>query len=499
MYREIHSSGIAQRAHADEVRELLARYETLAGGGRVPSYAELNLATLDSYRDNLLVLMPHGSGDFVYLHYGRRVAEQSGHNLTGTRLSESGSEVATYFTAVYDRARHERRPLYSLHRSTATSRILIWERLILPLKTATGGDILIVYNSAVQMKDELLGAILDSSPDGIVAFRPVYDDAGDIVDATVVTANRRVAELAGIPLDRLVDARLRQAFAGTDLAEKWGRFRNVIATKAAITFEIRHALHDEPHWFRVHARPLGDGFLINLSDITELKNAYHALETHAKQLADEVGQERRTREALVEEISAREMIESELRRIADADTLTGILNRRSFLECTERGAAVARAKGHGLALILVDIDHFKVVNDTYGHGAGDAVIVSVVERLSSRIRSADLIGRIGGEEFGICLARVGEEAALRIAETLRRALHDEPILLPEGQALAVSASFGVAMLAEHETVPALLERADRALYGAKQAGRNCIVAAQAAAAGFPDDDEALPFATAPAA
>ncbi len=477
MYREIHTSGIAQRAHADEVRELLARYESIASNGRMPTYAEFNLATLDNYRDNLLILMPHGSGDFVYLHYGRRVAEQSGLNLSGTRLSELGGEVASYFINVYDRARHEGRPIYSRHRSAASTRIVIWERLILPVKTTTGGDMLVVYNSAVQIKDELLGAILDSSPDGILAFRPVFDDNGEVCDATVITANRRAAEVAGRSLDALMDAKLSEIFAGTDIAGRWSRFQGVMATKAAVTFELRHPVNGETHWFRIHARPLGDGFLINFSDITELKSAYLALETRAKQLADEVGQERRTREALVEEISAREMIESELRRIADADTMTGILNRRSFLECTERGAAIARAKGQPLALILADIDHFKVVNDTYGHGAGDAVIIAVVERLSARIRAADLIGRIGGEEFGICLARVSEESALRIAETLRRALTEEPVLLPDGQALAVTASFGVAILEADETVPDLLERADRALYAAKQAGRNCTIAA----------------------
>lgn len=478
MYREIHNSGIAQRAHADEVRELLARYESVASKGRMPTYGEFNLATLDTYRDNLLVLMPHGSGDYIYIHYGRRISEQSGLHMTGERISSMRNEASSFFATVYDRVRNDGKPLYTIHRSVASTRVLMWERLILPVKTASGGDILIVYNSPVQIKDELLSAILDSSPDGIAAFRPVFDHDGHIVDATVITANRRAAELAGKSLDSLIDAPLTQAFAGTELASHWSRFQNVMASKAAVTFEISHEGNRSQLWFRVHARPLRDGFLINISDITELKNACLALEMRANQLADEVGQERRTREALVEEISAREMIESELRRIADADTMTGILNRRSFLECTERGAAIARVKGQSLALILADIDHFKVVNDTYGHAAGDAVIIAMVERLSARIRAADLIGRIGGEEFGICLSRVDEDAALRIAETLRRALTEEPVLLPDGQALAVTASFGVAILEGDETVPELLERADRALYAAKQAGRNCTIAAK---------------------
>lgn len=478
MYREIHASGIAQRAHADEIRELLARYERLAQGGQRPSYSDFNLATLDNYRDNLLVLMPHGSGDYIYLHYGRRISEQSGLYMTGERISSMRNEATTFFTAVYDRVRNDGKPLYTIHRSVASARVMMWERLILPVKASSGGDILVVYNSPVQIKDELLSAILDSSPDGIAAFRPLFDQDGQIVDAVVITANRRVAELAGKAIETIIDARLTEAFAGTEIASQWDRFKSVMANKAALTFEIGQESGAAQHWFRVHVRPLRDGFLVNISDITDLKNACLALEKRAKQLADEVGQERRTREALVEEISAREMIESELRRIADADTMTGILNRRSFLECTERGAAIARAKSQPLALILADIDHFKVVNDTYGHPAGDAVIIAVVERLSSRIRAADLIGRIGGEEFGICLARVSEDAALRIAETLRRALADEPILLPDGQALTVTASFGVATLESDETVPELLERTDRALYAAKQAGRNCTVAAQ---------------------
>lgn len=481
MYREIHGSGIAERAHANEIRELLACYDGLAKGGKPVSYSDFNLAALDAYRDHLMILMPSGD-DYIYIHYGRDIARQSGFNMTGERVSSLPRHIASFFSGVYDRVRQEGRPLYTIHRSVKSLRVSMWERLIMPVKTSKGDDVLIVYNAALHIRDELLGAILDSSPDGIMAFQPMHDDNDQLVDAMVMTANRRAAEITGVPLAQLIDKRMLELFPDCREQGHWERYNRVLESRAAETFEISTMTGGSKHWFRVHARPMGEGFLLTYSDITELKNANLALESRAKLLADQVGYERRTREALVEEISAREMIESELRRIADADTMTGVMNRRSFLERCDKSASITRTRQQPMSVIVLDIDHFKTVNDTYGHAAGDAVIVAVVERLSSNIRQTDLLGRIGGEEFGICLPKATVEIAARVADDLRRRLCAEPVTLPEGMALTVTASFGVAELQPGETIHDMINRADRALYAAKQGGRNRVATAS------PDDE-----------
>ncbi|MGI4758305.1 MAG: sensor domain-containing diguanylate cyclase [Janthinobacterium lividum] len=167
--------------------------------------------------------------------------------------------------------------------------------------------------------------------------------------------------------------------------------------------------------------------------------------------------------------------ELELRRIAQTDSLTGAATRRSFLLAMEK--AIARLLRHGqpTALLTIDIDHFKRINDTYGHPAGDQVLVSVSQQLQGLLRREDLLGRLGGEEFGILLSDTDTEQASSMAERLRSSL-DADRTPPES--LRVTASFGLATLTSPYTTPEMwLSEADQALYAAKRSGRNrCCVA-----------------------
>ena len=169
--------------------------------------------------------------------------------------------------------------------------------------------------------------------------------------------------------------------------------------------------------------------------------------------------------------------ELELRRIAQIDSLTGAVTRRSFLLEMEKAIAKFVRRGQRAVLLTMDIDHFKQVNDTYGHPAGDTVLRTVSNRLEATLRKEDLLGRLGGEEFGILLAETELREAIRTGERLRCALQDVPITL--GEPLRVTASFGIAVLQEDCLSTELWsERADQALYSAKRAGRNqCCVAA----------------------
>jgi eukaryotic-like serine/threonine-protein kinase len=165
----------------------------------------------------------------------------------------------------------------------------------------------------------------------------------------------------------------------------------------------------------------------------------------------------------------------EVERLALTDGLTGLLNRRHFFQLADRELAVARRRRSTLTALMLDVDHFKQVNDRYGHPVGDQVIVAVARRLAAATRKTDLLGRYGGEEFVILLPDTAADGARILAERVRAGLADHPVDTDAGP-LRVTASIGLADGVPDDTEPGtLLARADEALYRAKQAGRNRVV------------------------
>lgn len=174
--------------------------------------------------------------------------------------------------------------------------------------------------------------------------------------------------------------------------------------------------------------------------------------------------------------------ELELRRIAQTDHLTGAVSRRGFLLELEKAMAAFKRSKTSSALIMMDIDHFKHINDTYGHPVGDEVLKTVASQLVHQLRLGDTLGRLGGEEFGILLENVEAGNALRLTERLRMVLEKTPIA--HETPLFVTASFGVAMLSpDIDTPEAWVEAADQPLYESKRSGRNRSTLATLALAG----------------
>jgi diguanylate cyclase (GGDEF)-like protein len=162
-----------------------------------------------------------------------------------------------------------------------------------------------------------------------------------------------------------------------------------------------------------------------------------------------------------------------LAALARRDPLTGLANRRAFEEALAREVARAARDGAPLAVIALDVDHFKRVNDAYGHATGDAVLVEVAARAAQALRAGDLLARVGGEEFAALLPGASLEAAAEAAERVRARIVALPIAAG-GAFLAVTLSAGLAALAEGEEGAALLARADERLYAAKRAGRDRV-------------------------
>jgi len=174
-------------------------------------------------------------------------------------------------------------------------------------------------------------------------------------------------------------------------------------------------------------------------------------------------------------------LQGSLRRLAETDTLTGVCNRHHFTECTERVLAQAQRGGAPIALVIFDLDHFKNINDSHGHPAGDLVLRHATALCRRHVREGDLIGRMGGEEFALLLRDCDRATAAQIAEDCRRHLADLRVR-HEDALLRVTASFGVACTElSGYSLKNLVSHADQALYQAKRAGRNRVaVHAQAA-------------------
>jgi two-component system cell cycle response regulator len=164
--------------------------------------------------------------------------------------------------------------------------------------------------------------------------------------------------------------------------------------------------------------------------------------------------------------------------LAIKDGLTGLNNRRYFDRHMQNLFNKASVSGKDLSLVVIDIDHFKQVNDTYGHQAGDDVLKTFADRLLKNIRGKDLACRYGGEEFVIAMPETDEELAFVVADRIRREISAHPILVANGSIqIAITVSAGVSTLAGSEdTVDSFLKRADEALYEAKRNGRNQVVA-----------------------
>jgi len=171
-------------------------------------------------------------------------------------------------------------------------------------------------------------------------------------------------------------------------------------------------------------------------------------------------------------------LEDGLRLAASQDPLTALWGRSAIRTYLAQQLSKAQRERSSVAVLVIDLDHFKRINDGHGHPAGDAVLLEVAQRMRRTLRSYDGLGRVGGEEFLVVLPGSGRAAGRAVAERLRRAIDESAVPTPAG-GIAVSCSIGVAAALGGETsAEALLERADEALYRAKRAGRNRVESAE---------------------
>jgi diguanylate cyclase (GGDEF)-like protein/PAS domain S-box-containing protein len=201
--------------------------------------------------------------------------------------------------------------------------------------------------------------------------------------------------------------------------------------------------------------------------VIDISISSHALYDHAGNFAGVEG--------IYRDVTQRKNLERELQRLATTDMLTGIANRRAFLETAESAYAHSCRSGEPLTLLMLDLDHFKSINDRFGHLEGDRALVAFAQAVKSQLRASDAVGRLGGEEFGVLLPLTtlaeGLEAAARILHSVRALeLTDDT-----GQAYRITTSLGVGAFRQSDrSLRDMLDRADQALYLAKRRGRDQI-------------------------
>jgi len=285
----------------------------------------------------------------------------------------------------------------------------------------------------LQESESNLRALVDFSPVSMVLTR--------ISDSTVLLANRRASEMFEVPLQDIVGRHAPQHWIDLDLRAKY------------LEHVFRHGRIDD---FEAEMRTRsGKTFWASLSG----QRLRYAGDDALLAAIVDVTAQRQTRESLLVQ--------------ATHDPLTGVFNRRHVEDVLRQEVDRAERHARPLAVAMMDADHFKSINDTYGHHTGDEVLREISERCRKTLRANDILGRYGGEEFVVVFPETNLEEAGAVAERLRAAVAENPIKIGDN-ALGVTVSIGLAAYAPGQDIDKLFQKADSALYTAKQDGRNLV-------------------------
>ncbi len=205
-----------------------------------------------------------------------------------------------------------------------------------------------------------------------------------------------------------------------------------------------------------------------MNDMVQLRSVEVVRTPHLSPLDEAVAQN----VALQAQLDSARMRIRDLEMLADSDTLTPIANRRAFLRELDRVMKNAARHGTQSALLFIDLDGLKAINDAYGHNAGDAMLIHVAIGLRGLVRATDMVARLGGDEFGLILERLNEDQARAKAERMMIALKNNPLTL-YGKSIPVTPSWGVTMICEEESAETAIARADAEMYQSKTAHRSC--------------------------
>lgn len=302
----------------------------------------------------------------------------------------------------------------------------------------------------------LLSSVVEHTQEGIL-----------ITDAAGYTrwVNHGFLKITGYTRTEVVGEKPGHLLQGPQTDPDTVRFMSEqLAAGRPFTSEVlNYTKEGKPYWLRLSVHPRYDetGTL-----------------THFMAVESDITREKEREQRLEEEIARRKELEVELKRQALEDTLTGVPNKRYFTDHFKREINRTERSGESLGLLVIDIDHFKAVNDKRGHAIGDIVLREIAQRIRRSLRPSDFLARYGGEEFVVVSSGSKPNQAEDLAERLRLLVASAPVELAGEEAVSITCSFGVAYLQDTETADSLFERADAALYRSKRNGRNQVTKAK---------------------
>lgn len=471
MYFEIHSDRLEERANAPEARRLLRAWHALVERFDHAPYEAFEPDGLGPIAGHLMVMRPEAGEDYLYTYYGTDVLATTGFDMTGRSTSQFTGEVGAFVREFYNAAMTGGQPLIAVNHSALAAHAYVWERLALPCRTREGEPRLVVFARPREFRHDLFAAAFEASSEGMLALRLIRDAAGQAVDGMIVAANRKAATIMACSLDEMTNGRFATLFPELVARGALERYAQVAQTREALHFEAHYDTRFTNGWFAIAITPLGDGVLVAFHDISARKQAEEEAEMRTLEYVAAY-------EALNAEVARRVELEQALTRLATVDDLTGLANRRALTSALDNLLVVAGVTGDPVALVALDLDHFKMINDTFGHATGDRVLKAAGAAILTAIDpDTDVAGRMGGEEFLIALPGRTLTEATTLAETIRQGIAAAGVR--DGtRAITVTASLGVAVFNGAETMDLLMSRVDAALYGAKRGGRNRVEVSQ---------------------
>lgn len=266
---ESHENGIAELAQSCRIQRLLALWEGLARDD-VPSFTEMMEAGLGDLAEHYAILVPDGAGDFLYVHYGRAIKAASGTERCGQTVAELPSGISGYLAGKLARSMETGRPVYIVSVAQARPGVDTWERLVVPLRTSGESRLLIMLVEPHDLRETVSSAVLEASPDAVIAFRAVEDDLGTVYDARIVAVNESACRVIRRSREQLLHSLMLQTFPQTRANGIWDQCRDVIQTRRTLRFDINNGLTSGDGQFRISLFHLYGGFAMMLQDITDL-------------------------------------------------------------------------------------------------------------------------------------------------------------------------------------------------------------------------------------
>jgi diguanylate cyclase (GGDEF)-like protein len=483
---DVRTDDIARTTDFSDVRDLHSIWQAAAGADW-PDLVAFAAVLAGRMTERTMLMLQHGEA-LVYERVGSRVVQLFGHNPTGRALRELTNPEARIFRPLYISVLESGRPTLGLHGRIGPGAIGTTERLVLPIRSGEQRGLL-CYLRPREDATEVLRSLIEVSADGIVVLNVMRAETGEISDFVIAAVNSEMARRLRAPIEELVGFPLKQFWPSIVGLGLFDRFARAVDSQIPDVFDTSYEVHGRIVERQLRLSPHGEGLTITGVDIgptlaasraiskqhADLIRANELLETRAVDLMASYQSLERTTQELRDEITRNRTLEAELVHLAHHDSLTGLPNRTFFEQRFDEKLKQMNRARRRAALCVLDLDHFKDINDSLGHDAGDMVLKEISDRLRRTIRKSDVMGRLGGDEFAVVLTNARD---IEDAETaVRRML--EAVARPfsvKGHDVPISLSAGVAIFpADGRTFGELMSDADIAVYRAKRAGRGRTV------------------------